>query len=266
MPTQSQKSVKQHTKTILRLETVSKTFATESGHRVAVLKEIDLAVQPGELLTIVGPTGSGKTTLLNLIAGLTEPDSGQIIFTGMERKRELAYVFQHYTLLPWRTVLNNVAFGLQLRKVSKAERRARAATWLQRVGLAGFEKAFPHELSGGMRQRVAIAQALAAEPKLLLMDEPFGAVDDAIRADLQQMLIELQTQSRTTILFVTHNIDEAVFLGDRIVVLGRTPAVVQELFPVTIPRPRDRTGRQFSDLYMKIRNTTASEKNTAGEQ
>ena len=256
MPTPPSKPEPNSSETIFQMKNVAKAFNAESGKNILVLRDISLSVRSGELVTIVGRTGSGKTTLLNLAAGLTEPDSGHIGRSSrMDIKRDMAYVFQHYTLLPWRTVLSNITFGLQIRNIPGQRRKAVAMEWIDRVGLGGFEKSFPHELSGGMRQRAAIAQALAICPKLLLMDEPFGSLDDAIRAELQQMLIDLQQQSQTTILFVTHNIDEAIFLGDRVVVLGQSPAVIQEVIPVTIPRPRNRIGTQFTELYMQIRNT-----------
>ena len=240
---------------ILRLENVDKYFSAVSGKRVSVLRDINLTVQAGELVTIIGSTGSGKTTLLNLIAGLIEPDTGHITFSQeIGSTKDMAYVFQHYTLLPWRTVLKNVAFGLQLRKIPKQQRNKFAMELIQQVGLAGFENAYPHELSGGMRQRTAVAQALATKPKLLLMDEPFGSLDDATRTELQHMLTRLQQQRKTTILFITHNIDEAIFLADRILVLAQSPAVIREDITVDMERPRNRTSKQFSELYMQIRN------------
>ncbi len=245
---------------ICKLEKVMKSFSTESGKTVSVLKNIDLCIEAGQLITLVGPTGSGKTTLLNLIAGLIEPDAGNITFSSeINVRKDLAYVFQHYTLLPWRTVLKNITFGLQLRGIETRRRNKRAEELMEQVGLKGFEKACPHELSGGMRQRVAIAQAMAIKPKLFLMDEPFGSLDDITRSELQQMLIKLHQQSKTTILFVTHNIDEAIMLADRVLVLNQSPAVIQEDIEVSFPHPRNKTNPNFSKTYMQIRNLFSTE-------
>lgn len=240
---------------LLSLQGISKGFVSDAGRQVDVIRSLDFDITAGQLITVVGATGSGKTTLLNLIAGLSEPDNGTITPAAeLNLKNDLAYVFQHYTLLPWRTVAKNIGFGLQLRKIPKPQRITRTRELIQQVGLSGFEKAYPEELSGGMRQRVAIAQALAIRPKLLLMDEPFGAVDDTTRTDLQRMLIRLHEKTRTTTLFVTHNIDEAIVLADRIIVLGQRPAVIEADITVDMPRPRHRTSREFTELYMKIRN------------
>ncbi len=240
---------------IIRLEHVGKDFTTESGKRIAVLDDINLDIKTGQLVTVVGATGTGKTTLLNLIASICKADQGRITLNKtLNICNEIAYVFQHYTLLPWQNVLKNVAFGLQLRKIPIRQRNDDAMKLIDKVGLAGFEKAYPHELSGGMRQRAAIAQALAIKPKLLLMDEPFGSLDDTTRTELQRMLIDLHRQTQTTTIFVTHNIDEAIILADRIVVLAQRPAVIQQDITIDLPRPRNRTSRQFTDIYLKIRN------------
>jgi NitT/TauT family transport system ATP-binding protein len=244
---------------LLELRDIGKVFRSESGTAVAALRNVHLTIHRGEFVTLVGATGCGKTTLLNIIAGLAEPDEGQLHVSGDVRAgRNIAYVFQHYTLFPWRTTLANVAFGLQMRGIPRRQRRSAAAKLLASVGLAGFEHARPHELSGGMRQRAAIAQALAIEPALLLMDEPFGAVDDSTRAELQQMLIELWQDRRITILFVTHNIDEAVFLGSRIVVFGERPGRVVRQFEADLPRPRDRHLSQFTELFLEIRHSLSA--------
>ena len=240
---------------LLSLKGMGKSFVSDAGRTVDVLRSIDLDIAAGKLITIVGATGTGKTTLLNLIAGLCNPDTGSVSpASTLNLKNDLAYVFQHYTLLPWRTVAKNIAFGLQLRNISKSQRTQRTMELIEQVGLTGFEKAYPHELSGGMRQRAAIAQALAIEPKLLLMDEPFGSLDDNTRTDLQKILIQLHEQTHTTTLFVTHNIDEAITLADRIIVLGGRPAGIKADITIDLPRPRHRTSKQFSKLYMKIRN------------
>jgi NitT/TauT family transport system ATP-binding protein len=208
---------------------------------VRALDGVDLTVRRGEFIVLIGPTGCGKTTLLDIIAGLRGPDRGHVRFgDGIDRHSGLAYVFQHYTLFPWRRLLRNVEFGLEMRGMDRHQRRSLARKLLADMGLDAFENAFPHELSGGMRQRAAIAQALAIEPCILLLDEPFGALDDATRHDLQRRIIDLWQTSQRTVLFVTHNIDEAVAMGTRIVVFSGSPGNVVREIPVDLPRPRDR--------------------------
>ncbi len=244
-----------HANTTLSFQGIGKAFHTDSGIPVQALQGVDLDIEEARITTILGPSGAGKTTLLNLAAGVEQADEGSLRYPkDYHPKTDLAYVFQHYTLLPWRTLHNNVAFGLQLQGIARQERHAVAQEWIARVGLSEFSKAHPHELSGGMRQRAAIAQALAIGPKLLLMDEPFGSLDDATRRDLQSMLIDLQRQCPTTILFVTHNIDEAITLGDHIVVLSPSPGTIRAQMPVNLERPRDKTNAAYYDLYIKIRH------------
>jgi ABC-type nitrate/sulfonate/bicarbonate transport system ATPase subunit len=192
--------------------------------------------------------------LLNLIAGLDTPDEGYLrLGQDLRFGDNIAHVFQHYTLFPWRTAISNVSFGLQMRGVRRSERYRRAAALLARVGLGSFENAYPHELSGGMRQRAAIAQALAIKPKLLLMDEPFGAVDDSTRTELQKMLTDLWQENQTTVLFVTHNIDEAIVLGSRVLVFSERPGHIAREFEIDLPRPRDRMTEEFTDVFIQIR-------------
>jgi len=244
----------------LELRGVSKTFRSDTGAEVRALDRVNLVVREGEFVTLVGATGCGKTTLLNLIAELDTAEEGYLdLGDGLRFGDNIAHVFQHYTLFPWRTAISNVSFGLQMRRVSRADRRARATELLARVGLAGFENAYPHELSGGMRQRAAIAQALAIEPKLLLMDEPFGAVDDSTRTELQQMLTDLWQENQTTIIFVTHNIDEAIVLGSRVVVFSERPGKIVCEFEIDLPRPRDRMTEEFTKLFMRIRTTLSGQ-------
>jgi len=238
----------------LRLEGVGKSFTTDAGRTVTALENVDLAVRRGEFVTVVGPTGCGKTTLLNIIAGLDPPDRGTVrLAREISRGRNLAYVFQHYTLFPWRTVLANVAFAQEMDGKPRAARRCLARSLVARVGLAGFENSYPHELSGGMRQRVAIAQALAMEPRLFLMDEPFGALDEATRAGLQKMLTDLQRDTGVTVVFVTHNIDEAIILGDRVVAFSGRPGSAAGEFTVDLARPRNPEAPGFVDLMLEIR-------------
>ncbi len=239
---------------ILQLKGVTKTYCSESGNNVSVLNNFNLTVKSGEFIAVIGPTGCGKTTLLNIIAGLEKADSGEVIVSdGLPPGHHIPCVFQHYTLFPWRSLLANVCFGLEMQKISRTKRDAIARDLLIKVGLEGFEKAYPHELSGGMRQRAAIAQALSIQPKILLMDEPFGAVDDKTRSHLQQMLEKIWKEQDITILFVTHNLDEAIFLGDRIINISDLPGKIINDLPVELPRPRDPSSREFADLFMRIR-------------
>ncbi len=236
------------------LQGIGRTFVTDGGRTVNALEGVDLRILEGEFVALIGPTGCGKTTLLNIIAGLDQPTDGQVsLAPDLVRGRNMPCVFQHYTLFPWRTVLRNVAFGLQMQSVRHRERQHAARELLASVGLDKFEHAFPHELSGGMRQRAAIAQALAVAPRLLMMDEPFGALDDATRSALQQMLIRLWQERTLTVLFVTHNIDEAVMLAERVVIFSDRPGRPIADMKLDLPRPRDPSSRAFVDAFMEIR-------------
>jgi len=244
----------------LELRGICKTFRSDTGDRVSALNDVNLLVHRGEFVTIVGATGCGKTTLLNLIAGLDTADDGYLsLGADLRFGDNIAHVFQHYTLFPWRTAVSNVSFGLKMRGVRRQHRQAIAAKLLAGVGLKGFEDAYPHELSGGMRQRAAIAQALAIEPKLLLMDEPFGAVDDSTRTELQQMLTDLWQENQTTVIFVTHNIDEAIVLGSRVLVFSERPGRIACEFKVDLPRPRNRIAKEFTDLFLQIRTSLSGQ-------
>ncbi len=205
------------------------------------LSGIDVHVREAEFLTIVGPSGCGKSTLLNIIAGLLPPDAGRVSFRGAQEPGQplTAVVFQEFALFPWRTVAENVAFGLEVRNRPTGERREEVRRLVQLVGLEGFEAKYPHELSGGMRQRVSIARALAIRPAVLLMDEPFSALDAQTRALLQVELLALWEATRKTVIYVTHNIQEAVLLGDRVALLSRRPGRLVEVLNVPLPRPRD---------------------------
>ncbi|HWO10253.1 MAG TPA: ABC transporter ATP-binding protein [Polyangiaceae bacterium] len=217
---------------------VSKLFPARSGRLVdafSALQNVSLDVAPGEFMVLVGPSGCGKSTLLDLLGGLTEPSSGRILLdgqpvTGPGLNRGI--VFQQYALFPWRTALENVEFGLEAKRVPKAERRDIARSHLELVGLSGFEGHFPHELSGGMKQRVAIARSLAFDPDVLLMDEPFAALDAQTRETLQVELKRIWEKSRTTILFITHGIDEAICLGQRIAVMTSRPGSIKCIIEV----------------------------------
>ncbi len=213
-----------------------------STERFFALADVSLHVDRGEFVTIVGPSGCGKSSLLMLIAALLRPTSGVIRLDGREVRApgsDRAVVFQDFALLPWRTVLRNVELGLELKGVKAAERRAAARRYIAMVGLRDFERHFPHQLSGGMRQRVGIARALSVEPEVLLMDEPFGALDAQIRALMAVELLRIWERDRKTIVFVTHDIDEAVYLADRVVVMSASPGRIIETLDIALPRPRD---------------------------
>jgi NitT/TauT family transport system ATP-binding protein len=224
----------------VRVESVGKTFAGRRGRAIEALHDVSLVVEEGEFVTVLGPSGCGKSTLLHVIAGLTPPTRGRVVFEGApESAPPTAVVFQEHALFPWRTVLGNVGFGLEVRGRSEPERQARARGLVELVGLQGFEDRYPRELSGGMRQRVAIARALAVEPAMLLMDEPFSALDAQSRSLMQLELMALWERTRKSVLYVTHQIQEAVLLGDRVVVMTRRPGRVLTVRPVDLPRPRD---------------------------
>jgi NitT/TauT family transport system ATP-binding protein len=226
-------------------------FVRDDGDRVIALSDINLSIADDEFVSFVGPSGCGKTTLLRIIAGLDTATSGDVrvdgsLITGPGQK--VGMVFQEYSLFPWRSVLSNVAFGLEMRGIAKDERNEIAKKFIALVGLSQFEQSYPYELSGGMRQRVAIARALATDPDLLLMDEPFGALDAQTRNHMQCELLDIWETKKKTILFVTHSCDEAVFLSDRVVVLSPRPGVIREIVNISISRPRDRTNKEFIDL------------------
>ena len=232
---------------------VDKCYMSDIGTPVSALENINLQIDHGQFVTLVGATGCGKTTLLNLAAGIDTPDSGTIsLAEDICPKRDVAYVFQHYTLLPWLNVEHNVAFGLKMRGISRKRRINASGELLGQVGLKGYEKAWPHELSGGMRQRAAIAQALAINPRLLLMDEPFGALDPSTRRGLQTMLGNLHRDRKMTILFVTHSIDEAVILGDRVIVFSEQPGRILEDQKISLPRPRMPSDAAFTRQFLHI--------------
>lgn len=218
---------------------VNKVYDTPQGPLTA-LHHFDLEVQEGEFVCIVGPSGCGKSTFLRILAGLEKQSSGQVtIYPGDKPGRPLNnVVFQEYAIFPWKTVIDNVAFGLEMRGVSKKERLSIARQWLERVGLGNFASYYPHQISGGMKQRVSIARALANDPEVLLMDEPLGALDAQTRAVLQEELLRIWEETHKTVVYITHSIDESVLLGDRVVLMTAHPGTNKALFDVTIPRPR----------------------------
>ncbi len=225
----------------LQIEGVGVRFTSRKGQDVTALESISLDIADRELSVIVGPSGCGKSTLLRLVAGLMRPTSGRITLDGRPvtgPSAERGMVFQSYTLFPWLTVRKNIEFGLDIRGVATAERRGIASSFIEQVGLQGFEDAWPDQLSGGMRQRVALARALANDPEILLMDEPFGALDSQTRQLMQELLLGIWERSHKTVLFITHDIDEAILLADRLYVMTARPGRIKRALDVPLARPR----------------------------
>jgi NitT/TauT family transport system ATP-binding protein len=240
---------------LLSVKNVRREFNVR-GKNVLALDTLDLGIDEGEFVTVVGPSGCGKSTLLNLVVGLLPPSAGQILFRGRAVNGinpEIGYVTQKDNLLPWRTLIANVELALEIRGIEKTSRRRRAEELIGRVGLSGFEEHYPHELSGGMRQRANIIRTLIYDPELILMDEPFGPLDAQTRIVLQEQLLKLWFASRKTILFITHDLVEAITLADRVVVMTSRPGRVKHIAAVRIPRPRDvyeiHTSSEFRDVY-----------------
>ena len=234
-------------------EGISHRFAGTSGEVVA-LDGVTFEARPGEFLCIVGPSGCGKTTLLRIIAGLLAPTEGQVKFEGQGKGRapRNGLVFQEHGVFPWMTVLDNVAFGLEMRGVGRVERRERAAIFTERVGLASFLGSYPHELSVGMRQRVGIARAFVADVPILLMDEPFGSLDPQTKLVLQEELLRIWRDDRKLVVYVTHDIEEAVNLGDRVLVMTGRPGTIQEDITIPLARPRDLRPGQPEVMELKL--------------
>ena len=225
----------------LRVEGLSKTFETPKG-QIRALHELSFDIHRREFITVIGPSGCGKTTLIRILAGLDFPTSGQVLLKGKKvdgPSAEQGMVFQDYTLFPWLTVKKNVMFGLEVKGVARMRAEAEASEWLEMVGLSKFAEVYPSQLSGGMKQRVAIARSLANQPEILLLDEPFGALDAQTRSSMQAYLLSIWRNVDVTIFFVTHDLDEAIYLSDRILVLRANPGEIDELIEVPVPRPRD---------------------------
>ncbi len=239
---------------LLEIRGVSKLFEAK-GKTVEALRDINLSVGENEFVCLVGPSGCGKTTLLRIIAGLDRPTDGEVLLDGkliVGPGPLRGMVFQEYSLFPWRTVLDNVAFGLELRGVSKEARLARARSYLKTVGLEAFEASYPHELSGGMKQRVAIVRALVNDPKALLMDEPFGALDAQTRNVMQSELLRIWQEKKKTVVFVTHSMDEAIYLGDRVVIMSARPGMISDIIDIDVARPRNRTSPEVNRYRERI--------------
>lgn len=240
---------------ILSANQVCKTFRTKNGDRIQAVDTVRLSVEVNDFVCIVGPSGCGKSTLLRITAGLEPASSGDVRFRGREINKphpQIGMVFQEYSLFPWLPVIDNVASGPEFAGIKKVERLEIARHYLDVVGMAEFAAAFPHELSGGMRQRVAIARAFANDPEILLMDEPFGSLDAHTRILLQKELLRIWETHRKTILFVTHSVDEAVYLADRVVVMSARPGSIKEVLEIDMDRPRRRANPSYGELTDRI--------------
>ena len=260
--------------TRIEIQGLTKRFLTPKGERFTAIRDVTLTVEPGEFCAIVGPTGCGKSTTLAQVSGLEKPSAGGVrvgdkLVDGITNG--VSYMFQADSLFPWKTVLGNVMIGPTLLGTPKAEATALALDWLRRVGLAGFEDRYPHQLSGGMRKRVAMAAALINNPRILLMDEPFGALDVQTKAIMQTELLQLWEQLRPSVLFITHDLDEAVALADKVVIMTSSPGTVKDVFQVDLPRPRGdvqeiRHEQRFLEIQGRIWESLKEEVTRAYEQ
>ncbi len=251
----------------IRSTDITLTFTPKNRNPVTALKDFHIELSSGEFVSIVGPSGCGKSTFLNVLLGLLKPDAGEMEIGGKKITGpgvERAMVFQEFGLLPWRTVMANVELGPELKGESVASRRPRAQELINLVGLTGFEGHFPHELSGGMKQRVGLARALATDPEVLLMDEPFAALDAQTRDLMQAELLQIWDKHKKTVLFVTHSIEEAAYLSDRVIVMTARPGRTKRIIKIHLPRPRDyemRLTPEFNDIKLDIWNTLKDELN-----
>jgi NitT/TauT family transport system ATP-binding protein len=256
----------QTTTPAIELRGVSKRFRTPDGSIFTAMADVDLRVESGQFCAVVGPSGCGKSTTLTLVSGLEPASEGDVLVHGKPVTaigEDVGFVFQSDALLPWKTVLDNVAIGPRFRGVARGEAHERARDWLRRVGLSQFEDRHPHQLSGGMRKRVALAQSLINEPEILLMDEPFSALDVQTRSIMSNELLGLWEQSRPSVVFVTHDLEEAIALADRVVVMTAGPGTVKDVYEIDLPRPRQvpeiRFDPRFVELYEEIWNTLRDE-------
>jgi NitT/TauT family transport system ATP-binding protein len=254
----------------IELENVTKRFRTPKGGIFTALRDFDLTIQPGEFCAVVGPTGCGKSTTLTLVSGLERPSAGSVRVSGRPVSGitpGVGFMFQQDAVFPWKSVLDNVAAGPRFRGIARSKANTTARDWLRRVGLAGFEDRYPHQLSGGMRKRVALAQSLINEPQVLLMDEPFSALDVQTRSIMSDELLGLWDLTRPAVIFVTHDLEEAIALADKVVVMTAGPGTIKAVFPVDLPRPRRvqeiRFEPEFIAIYEKIWDALRSEVETA---
>ena len=240
------------------IQAVSRVFETAKGQRTQALQPVDFEVRDNDFVTILGPSGCGKSTLLRIVAGLDHATSGRVLLDGVPVEgpgADRGMVFQSYTLFPWLTIEQNIRFGLRERGMLESAQKERAAYFIAKVGLRGFEQHFPKQLSGGMQQRTAIARALANDPKILLMDEPFGALDNQTRVLMQELLLGIWEAERKTVLFVTHDIDEAIFMANRVAVFSARPGRIKTELSVDLPHPRHytiKTSPEFMDLKARL--------------
>jgi NitT/TauT family transport system ATP-binding protein len=246
---------------------LSKSFQL-AGMAIEAVRDVSFSVRRGEFVALLGPSGSGKSTILNMIATLIKPSSGQILIDGApvvagKAASDVGYVFQRDTLFPWRTVADNIGYGLQLSGVPDAERKARIAACVAQAGLQGFEQAYPSALSGGMRQRAALMRTLVVEPQILLMDEPFGALDTHTKIDMHDVLLRIWEREQQTVLFVTHDLGEALTLADRIILFSARPGMIKDMFDVDFARPRDavkvRETPRYAELFQHIWHSLGEE-------
>ena len=244
--------------TVLKLENISKAFLTDGGKEtLAVLENINVSVPENEFVCIIGPSGCGKSTLLRIVSGLEEATGGQVLYRGKPHnkpKKDIGVVFQNYSLMPWLNVADNIALGLRFNKVGAKDIDKTVDRYLKIIGMEKFRNAYPYELSGGMQQRVAIARTLANDPDVVLMDEPFGALDAYTRIVLQRELLRIWEDNKKTILFVTHSVDEAVFLADRIILMSRDKGKIVRDCKIDLTRPRDRSDPEYGRLMNELLN------------
>lgn len=231
----------------IKIKNISHTFLDDNGKKTEALRDVSFEVKTGEFFSILGPSGCGKSTLLRILASMAHPTKGEIELVNIENK-DFAMVFQNFALFPWLTVYRNVEFGLKMRETSEKERSEIVREHIKEIGLVGFEHAYPKDLSGGMRQRVGIARALATDPKILLMDEAFSALDSFTAEKLRQEVLQLWLKDKITILMVTHSVEEAIEMSDRVLVMTPRPGRVEKIIDINIPRPRDRRSKVFFDL------------------
>jgi NitT/TauT family transport system ATP-binding protein len=252
----------------IQAQNLSLSFRPKNREPVAALTDLNLAVARGEFVSIVGPSGCGKSTFLNILLGLIKQDSGTLELNGTPitgPSQERAMVFQEFGLLPWRTVAANIELGLELKGTPTAARTERATELIKLVGLNGFERHYPHELSGGMKQRVGLARALATEPQVLLMDEPFAALDAQTRDLMQTELLQIWERTKKTVLFVTHSIEEAAYLSDRVIIMTARPGRTKDVLQIGLPRPRDyemRLTPEFNEIKLRIWEVLKEELNS----